>query len=545
MTLLSSQLAKFFVPESGDRFDLLRAILERLNEQQSAGDSCILLDGEEQNLIKESDLVGEGAPFVLEDRRLYMQRYWLYEEQLAQRLRELANTLSQDGLDIDNYFTDEYQREAAQLVLRSQLSIITGGPGTGKTTTVVKILALLLQQSSAQERPLNIALSAPTGKAAMRLQESIEASKRDSEVNGLAEFAEELIDSIPSEARTIHRLLGVIPNSIHFRHNATNPLGADVVLVDEASMVDLALMSKLLAALKSGAKLILIGDQDQLSSVESGAVLSDCYQALHNNRVQLQNSYRFGGAIKELATAINHQNSNDAISVLQKNSDSVVWLEMGNSISKLIKDGYSRYVASVAEMVKRDVTVTEQDIVKIFEIFNSFQILTATRQGRSGVDGLNRLCETILLNDGSDHAQWYQGRPIMVVQNDHNLGLFNGDIGVHLNGAIYFLLADGVRSFSPLRIPQHETSYAMTIHKSQGSEFGEVLLILDPSHSNSMQENANDSVGISNLLSKELLYTAVTRAKKRVIISASETLIRNTINNSIQRISGLKEKLNS
>ena len=133
----------------------------------------------------------------------------------------------------------------------------------------------------------------------------------------------------------------------------------------------------------------------------------------------------------------------------------------------------------------------------------------------------------------------------MVVQNDHNLGLFNGDIGVHLNGAIYFLLADGVRSFSPLRIPQHETSYAMTIHKSQGSEFGEVLLILDPSHSNSMQENANDSVGISNLLSKELLYTAVTRAKKRVIISASETLIRNTINNSIQRISGLKEKLNS
>jgi len=170
MTLLSSQLAKFFVPESGDRFDLLRAILERLNEQQSAGDSCILLDGEEQNLIKESDLVGEGAPFVLEDRRLYMQRYWLYEEQLAQRLRELANTLSQEGLDIDNYFTDEHQREAAQLVLRSQLSIITGGPGTGKTTTVVKILALLLQQSSAQERPLNIALSAPTGKAAMRFK---------------------------------------------------------------------------------------------------------------------------------------------------------------------------------------------------------------------------------------------------------------------------------------------------------------------------------------------------------------------------------------
>ena len=289
----------------------------RLSFQQEQGHSCIYVNARERGLIVASGLASEDnlMPLVLEQNRLYLQRYWFYENRLAQQVRDLVNcTFSYKNIELvlDRYFIEtkdgaDWQKEAAKIAVTQGFSVITGGPGTGKTSTVIKILAVLQELACNENTSLQIALAAPTGKAAMRLQQSINESK-----NTLP-CSESIKQKIPETASTLHRLLGSRFPSHYFKHNAKQPLIYDLVVVDEASMVDLALMSKLVDALKPNSKLILLGDKDQLASVESGSVLADLIAALPKQTVELKKSYRFQGNIKNFADAVKHTGKRESL----------------------------------------------------------------------------------------------------------------------------------------------------------------------------------------------------------------------------------------
>ena len=311
--------------------DLVRFenIVSELSSGQQHGHSCIWLATLDQNLMQDSGVVSDQGsfPLILEQDRLYLHRYWHYETRLAQQILQLAQThltgKADDNL-FDRYFgsvsdVTDWQREAANYAVNLAFCIITGGPGTGKTSTVVKILAI--HQELAVQEPLHIALAAPTGKAAMRLQQSINQNKT------LLPCTEEIKQLIPENVSTIHRLLRVKPASPYFYHNADNPLPYDLVVIDEASMIDLALMSKLVDALKPGGQLILLGDKDQLASVESGAVLADLTSALPKNTLELKKNYRFNKNIKMLADAVNNQQSEQAWQVLHEQHSNIGLLQ--------------------------------------------------------------------------------------------------------------------------------------------------------------------------------------------------------------------------
>ncbi|MGZ8175275.1 exodeoxyribonuclease V subunit alpha, partial [Methylobacter sp.] len=416
--------------------------------------------------------------------------------------------------------TDD-QREAAKMAAKQSFSIITGGPGTGKTFTVVKILALLQELA---EQPLHIALAAPTGKAAMRLQESIGFSKAK------LPCSEAIKNRIPEAVTTLHRLLGAIPPSPYFRHNADKPLVYDLVVVDEASMVDLALMSKLLDALKPGARLILLGDKDQLASVESGAVLADLAMAepLQNNVYTLKKSHRFGGAIKELAEAVNFQQDELAWQILSDGGDGAV-----QCLDEDLIDYVAAQQADYLQLIKADA-----EFEQIFQAFSRFQVLCSNRQGKNSVADINDRVEQKLAEQKRIDLSglWYPGRPVMVTQNNPALHLYNGDIGICMPDSfsagklmVFFQRADGsVKKYLPARVPHCETVFAMTIHKSQGSEFEEVLIVLPET--------------INTVLTKELLYTAITRAKKTIKLVAGEAVFTATVRQKIERVTGLVDK---
>ncbi|MDO9067201.1 MAG: exodeoxyribonuclease V subunit alpha, partial [Deltaproteobacteria bacterium] len=397
----------------------------------------------------------------------------------------------------------DWQRQAAEMALQRPLALISGGPGTGKTRTVARILGLLLLTLGPE---LQIALAAPTGKAAMRLRESISASL------AALPFSASIKKKIPTSASTLHRLLGVRHHSPHFRHHHANPLPWDVVVVDEASMVDLAMMSKLVDALKPGARLILLGDKDQLASVESGAVLADCIQALPDNTVTLQKSYRFNPEISAFAQAVNTNESAAAWSMLASDpqeattSKSIQLLQ--EPLPEFIMARYVQYMDKVAALPGDR---QEDDIRQLFQCFNQFRVLCATRRGTGGAMTLNRQVEQMLAISNypcqpggrscaipgtrdtgtSLSGAWYPGRPVIILNNDYGLNLFNGDIGICLPdistpGAfqVWFEREDGsLKGYQPYRLPTCETVFAMTIHKSQGSEFEEVLVVLPASDS--------------------------------------------------------------
>ncbi|MGZ8184804.1 MAG: AAA family ATPase, partial [Methylobacter sp.] len=301
-------------------------IIMLVSYEQNQGHSCIQLDDKGRALMLASGLAAVPTqqtgclPLVVDQNRLYLHRYWFYENRLAMQIKVLTNiTFPAENLDtiLERYFKDrgdetDWHREAAKMAVRQAFSIITGGPGTGKTTTVVKILALL--QELAAEKFLHIALAAPTGKAAMRLQESIGFNK------SVLPCTERVKEHIPETVTTLHRLLGAKPPSPYFHHDADKRLTYDLVVVDEASMVDLALMSKLVDALKPGARLILLGDKDQLASVESGAVLADLTMALPEHTIELKKSHRFDENIKHLADAVNCQQHDIAWRILRQNN---------------------------------------------------------------------------------------------------------------------------------------------------------------------------------------------------------------------------------
>jgi exodeoxyribonuclease V alpha subunit len=540
--------------------------------------------------LHESSVVGhpgEFKPLVLDQRaRLYLYRYWEYQQKLVEALRpriagprvSVGTDAMKDQLDIlfpsDGGGKVDWQKVAAFAAAWKTFCVISGGPGTGKTTTVAKILALLLEQASSTG--LRIALTAPTGKAAARLQEAIKGARERLECPAWIRQA------IPETASTLHRLLGAIQGSPYFRHNEDNPLPIDVVVVDEASMVDLALMSKLMQALPSQARVILLGDKDQLSSVEAGAVLGDICEtgekilfskdfskALQNicnceldthllsddpsNKpkdciIQLEKNYRFSGesGIGLLSRAVRNSDADGAMALLKNGKcQDISWNEnhSGSLLSKTIRDqvveGFRDYFQAVEKIRAYPGGDPYTRMKEIFDLFENFRILCAVREGFCGVAALNSLVETIFEEQHllRKDKKWYVGRPILIRRNDYNLRLFNGDVGIFLpdifSGAdfrVFFAGQEGkFRPFHPLRLPEHETVYAMTVHKSQGSEFDNVMFILPDRD--------------SPVLTRELAYTAITRAKGRVSLWGSESIFRTAVSRSTRRMSGLSDAL--
>ncbi len=536
-SLLDREFAKFMAGRSMlpmEKKKLFEGIVCRLSESLAAGDSCLSLDRSEQDVVLDSNLAGDGSgvsPLCLFGGRLYLQRTFQYEQRLAWQVQEMVEdpaVLPVDESLLDALFETslgetDWQRYAAVQALGKRFLIISGGPGTGKTTVVVNILALLQAACGGQ---IKVALAAPTGKAAMRLQESVSSSRERLRLAGVSD------EGIPDRAFTIHRLLGVKHHSPFFRHTAARPLGYDVVVIDEASMVDLALMSKLVDALRPGSRLILLGDKDQLASVESGTVLADMIRALPDNTVELQHSYRFNEGIRNFAAVINGGEAGLAWSVLAADEPANVTLLHGD-VAEYGGSIYSQYMKAVVAATGLE------EYGKLFESFNAFKILCAVRHGPSGVHGVNGAVERYLTENGYDcpAGSWYRGRPVMITRNEYGLDLYNGDIGLCLPDPvkpdvlkIWFKKPDGgLQGLLPARLCNCETVYALTIHKSQGAEFGEVLVVLPEKH--------------TVVVSRELLYTAVTRARGSVRVKAERTVFDAAVTGKITRSSGLVELL--
>lgn len=402
-----------------------------LSHQQNQGHNCIRLDDASKALVLASGLAGQaqGAdairpiPLVVEGDRLYLHRYWRYEDRLARQLKAMTakQPMPQANLQdiLGRYFGQvdgamDWQCEAAKKAIAQTFCIITGGPGTGKTTTVVKILAILLELA---DHGLHIALAAPTGKAAMRLQEAIAIQKQKLPCDAAIKA------KIPHTVVTMHRLLGAKPPSPYFRHNAQNPLSHDVVVIDEASMVDLALMSKLVDALKPNAKLILLGDKDQLASVESGAVLADLSAAMPSHTVELKISHRFGGSIKGLASMIRVGQTEQAWQMLPTD-DGACALLADDPIGYIVEQN-KHYLS----LIKNGT-----DYQAIFAVHGSFQTLCANRQGKNSVSDINRRVEQALARQQLINLGqiWYSGRPVLIIENAPAMPLYNGDVGLCL-----------------------------------------------------------------------------------------------------------------
>lgn len=574
------------------------------------------------------------TPLVLDSSHgqslLYLSRYWHSEQLLAsfigQRSGTVRNLPEQAQAIVANLFPQslgagasvDWQRAAVALSARSNFSIITGGPGTGKTTTVLRLLALLQAIQLEQQLPaLHIKLAAPTGKAAARLNESIASNlQRQSFPDGQHVTGEQLRMAIPSEVTTLHRLLGTVPNSRQFRHHASNPLAADIVVVDEASMVDLEMMAALVQALDKHTRLILIGDKDQLASVEAGSVLGDlCSHASAGNYKQstvdwlrsftgdvispmhmseqgstlaqtttmLRVSHRFqqGGSIHALASLVNEGlyegqptllpwqdlqaivAQEQALAIKKKREPQLLLLQqsaplnagtshkavssqwLNQDVAELLTSGYSQYLQLVRQGPQDNSNSSTNDwAAAVLAAHSQFQLLVALRQGEWGLQGMNKSIQALLQQAhmlDQDVGGWYVGRPVMVVRNDYHLKLMNGDIGICLpyreNATDEVLLrvvfsdgAGGVRWVLPSRLRAVETVFAMTVHKSQGSEFRHTLLML-PNRSNPV-------------LTKELLYTGITRAKDRFsLIYGSEEVLEQAMTKRVQRSSGLMKRL--
>ena len=516
---------------------------------------------------------GEFKPLILDERnRLYLYRYWKYEKDLSHEIHNRADGIipvdtHQLKKTLHRLFPDEsnpsvdMQKIAALICTLKRICVITGGPGTGKTTTVAKILAVLLEQSPHQN--VNILMAAPTGKAAIRLRESIISAKKG--INA----SEEIKNAIPEAPQTIHRMLKPVFGSSQFKFNQNNPLNADIVVVDEASMVDIALMTKLIQAVPTSAHLILIGDKDQLASVETGSVLGDICEIqnkkasnrwhdflihwmtkkdatdLNHNQlgntvedciVRLTKTYRFADH-KNMEAFINIVKSGDfeALKNFLKSSDPSA-LEINHfndqkqfheKLEENILNGYSSYL-----MAK---TISDA-LIK----FEKYKILCAQNKGHLGVEGINRIAESVLMRHHliDPSVQWYKGRPILINSNDYSLDVFNGDMGIiwpesdKSDSELYAYFpgkSDGIKKVLPQRLPEHETGFAMTIHKTQGSEFDSVLIILPTQD--------------TPILTRELLYTGITRARKKLSVWTDPHILKTAMSRKIQRYSGLSDLL--
>lgn len=532
------------------------------------------------------------TPLVLEGTRLYLRRYWQHEQSvraaLAERLQPddapadvatMRSTL--DALFPPAPATPDWQKIACALALRSRFSVITGGPGTGKTTTVVKLLALLqsLSLGGAQPRRLRIRLAAPTGKAAARLNGSIANAVKNLPFDALAN-GDLVRAAIPTDVSTVHRLLGSMGGTRRFRHDAGNPLPLDVLVLDEASMVDLETMAAVLAALPPRARVVLLGDKDQLASVEAGGVLGelcrradeghyraqtrDWLEAVTGERIgqthvdaqgsaldqavaKLRWSYRFGATsgIGRLADAVNRGDADSVRAIRREQPPDLAWVELlpGDTALRhlVLEGGYRAYLQRVADAPPADAGPAAFDAwaKAVLQAYGGFQLLCAVRRGPYGVEGLNRRIAALLHAEKllPEVREWYLGRPVMVTRNDYGIGLMNGDVGITLalpaaNGQPLLRVAfedsdGGIRWVLPSRLREVETVFAMTVHKSQGSEFGHAALLLPEAR--------------SRVLTRELVYTGITRARQRFTIAlpqGSGTVLEQAIRERVRRAGG-------
>jgi exodeoxyribonuclease V alpha subunit len=429
------------------------------------------------------------GPLHLEGAALYLDRYWREERLVAADLRALMDVPPAPPVDLGARFEDPRQRLAAETVLARRFAVIAGGPGTGKTTTVARIVKLLLER----EPDTLIALAAPTAVAAARLTDAM----REQGIEGV-------------EARTLHRLLGWRPDThSRFRHHRGNRLPYDVVIVDETSMVGLWQMARLVEAVRPGARLILVGDPGQLTSIEAGAVLGDIAAAGGDAIVTLAEVYRYDASIGRVAEAIRRGDGDATVAALA----GVTWVED----DELVRE---RAVATA-----RAVTAAAEagDGPRAIEALGSFRLLCAHRRGPYGVSAWTAQIEDWT---GAGGAEWYVGRPLLVTENDYGLQLFNGDTGVVIAGPAGLTVAFERVQISPTRLAAVDTVYAMTVHKAQGSQFRTAAVVLpEPT---------------SPILTRELLYTAVTRAREELIVVGSEESVRAAVARPVARASGLR-----
>ncbi|MDG2524099.1 exodeoxyribonuclease V subunit alpha [Stenotrophomonas sp. HITSZ_GD] len=516
-------------------------------------------------------------PLVLEAGLLYLRRYREYERLLAAGLRRIAAQPmpSLDAGGLAPLFAQLFpaaatgsdrQALAAALALRRALLLVTGGPGTGKTTTIARLLLLRIAQALAAGAAVpRVALAAPTGRAAERMAESLRAAVAQAVAEGIDPA---VAAALPAGASTLHRLLGVIPGLPRFRHDADNPLPFDLVVVDEASMVDLPLMCKLVEAVADGAQLILLGDADQLPSVEAGDVLAAILQAtgpgdapepqdaralapligggaeappgeaggLAGHRVHLLRGYRQaeGFALAPLADAVRTGDADTALAWLRGGTlEGVQFHEDVDDPLQAHGDALLSHWRALA---------TAADPAQALREAGRLRLLTAVRAGPQGARTLNARIEQLLAESGSGARRlggaspWFQGRLLLVTENSYRHGLFNGDVGICLRDAQGTLVAwfagEGdapVRGFHPAALPAHESAFAMTVHKAQGSEFDEVWLQLPARE--------------ARVLSRELVYTGLTRARRRLHLAGSEAVLRTALARHAQRISGLAWRL--
>lgn len=493
---------------------------------------------------------GTGSLLVLEQSQLFLRRLWLDECAVAEGLMALQARPPRDVSDTTAAFVAELvpeepddtagaaaAREAVEASLAQSLTIITGGPGTGKTWTLARVLAAIWHQGP----DARVALTAPTGKAAKRMRDAIDAARASLELP--AAIAEQFADCEP---RTLHRLLGLRPGEAPL-HDGRNPIDADVVVVDEASMVSLPLMAQLVRALPDHVTLVLLGDPFQLASVEAGSVLGDlvsegsavapCVVRLsvnHRSTPELDTLFRLVNSGDSRAV-INRLSNGDGSSEHEEADPSVRWIRTGNAVqtADLIELLTTEPLAAVGAQAAGVVDAAASgDVVAADRAATSLKVLCATNRGPLGVDAWTEAVEAPLVSRRARHLAWYSGRPVLITRNDYVNGLFNGDTGITIGDQVVVVDETGEqRRFGVETLADVQTWWAMTIHKSQGSEFDHVVIAFTKPES-----------GSSNV-SRELLYTALTRARRRITLVCSEDALRWAVEHPIVRSSGLARRL--
>lgn len=566
-------------------------------EENKAGYQFPTIDDWHQHLSAITISPEDNHPLIYQQKRLYLRRYWQFEQELGIAIREIMDKNSSlnhsyarhviaqlfplsTETDIETESELDWQKIAVANALIRQFTIIAGGPGTGKTFTVTKILAAL---QSLADNTLKIAMVAPTGKAAQRLNESIQTAKTVLQENKL--ISDETLQSIPDTASTLHRLLGVIPGRHNFRYNENRQLPFDVVLVDEISMIDLPLMTRLIRAIEQHCRIIMLGDADQLPSVAAGSVLADLaprqapgyslassrqlseltgfdipsLKQEHEQKLKqepgqeqdsdtlapdfikldhltvLQKSHRFdsGGEIGQLARQVISGNAEQSWNLLEQGKTQIERIKTGSFHSWIEQMVDEYYVPLFFDHKENKTTLS---VSQAFKQLNKFRFLAAIRSGEQGVANINETIEQYLRSKGliTSLNEFYPGRPIMVTENHYNVGLYNGDTGLlwmNEQGKLQAVFPDNdsVRWLSLGRLPKVETVYAMTIHKTQGSEFAHVGLVLPET----------DSL----ILSRELLYTGITRASEKLSVWGDRVVWGIGVRRRVQRYSGLGERV--